>query len=110
MPHGKRKSFPCPKRSPTYSKIAAWCSPASRRSAALLGLLAALTGIYLASWTGNPVYDGAASVVIGLLLGGTAIFIAQETKGLLVGEAASREVVQTLNEIVARVEHVEHVN
>jgi divalent metal cation (Fe/Co/Zn/Cd) transporter len=79
-------------------------------SAALLGLLAALTGIYLASWTGNPIYDGAASVVIGLILGGTAIFIAQETKGLLVGEAASREVVQTLNEIVTHVEHVEHVN
>jgi len=79
-------------------------------SAALLGLLAAFAGIFLASRTGNPVYDGIASVIIGLILGGTAILIAQETKGLLVGEAASREVVQVISEIVARGEHVEHVN
>lgn len=79
-------------------------------SAALLGLLAALAGIFLSSQTGNPVYDGCASVVIGLVLGGTAMLIAQETKGLLVGEAASREIVQTIREIVAKGEHVEHVN
>jgi cation diffusion facilitator family transporter len=79
-------------------------------SAALLGLLAALGGIFLSSRTGNPVYDGAASVVIGLILGGTAILIAQETKGLLVGEAASHEVVQTIREVVADGEHIEHVN
>lgn len=79
-------------------------------TAALLGLVAALLGIFLASVTGNPLYDGAASVVIGLILGGTAILIAHETKGLLVGEAASREVVRTIREIVAGGEHVEHVN
>ncbi|HJV35469.1 cation diffusion facilitator family transporter [Geomonas sp.] len=79
-------------------------------SAALLGLFAALAGIFLAEATGNPVYDGAASVVIGLILGGTAILIAKETKGLLVGEAASREVIQTIREIVSHGEHVEHVN
>lgn len=79
-------------------------------SAALLGLLAALAGIVLAQVTGNPLYDGLASVVIGLLLGGTAIVIAHETKGLLVGEAASREVVETIRGIVSRGEYVEHVN
>jgi cation diffusion facilitator family transporter len=79
-------------------------------SAALVGLLAALAGVFLTSLTGNPFYDGAASVAIGLILGGTAILIAQETKGLLVGEAASREVVQTIREVVAKGEHVEHVN
>ncbi|MCM0080757.1 cation diffusion facilitator family transporter [Geomonas sp. Red32] len=79
-------------------------------TAALLGLAAALAGIYLASLTGSPLYDGAASVVIGLILGGTAILIAHETKGLLVGEAASREVVQLIKEIVQHGEHVEHVN
>jgi len=79
-------------------------------SAALLGLLAALVGVALASWTGITQFDGAASVVIGLILGGTAIMIAVETKGLLVGEAALREVVQAIREIVAAGEHVEHVN
>lgn len=79
-------------------------------TAALLGLLVALAGIFLTSRTGNPVYDGSASVVIGLILAGTAVLIALETKGLLVGEAALKEVVQTIREIVARGEHVEHVN
>jgi cation diffusion facilitator family transporter len=79
-------------------------------TAALLGLLAALAGIFLSSKTGEPFYDGAASVVIGVILGGTAILIAQETKGLLVGEAASREVVQAIREVVVQGAHVEHVN
>jgi cation diffusion facilitator family transporter len=79
-------------------------------SAALLGLAVALAGIFLTSLTGDPVYDGSASVLIGLILAGTAILIARETKGLLVGEAASREVVQIIKEIVANGAHVEHVN
>jgi len=70
-------------------------------SAALLGLLVALTGIALASRTGMPLFDGAASVIIGLILGGTAVIIALGTKGLLVGEVALVEVVQAIREIVA---------
>jgi cation diffusion facilitator family transporter len=79
-------------------------------SAALLGLLVALLGVALASLTGIPLFDGAASVVIGLILGATAVLIALETKGLLVGEAALKEVVQAIREVVAAGEHVEHVN
>jgi cation diffusion facilitator family transporter len=79
-------------------------------SAALLGLLVALTGIALARLTGMPLFDGAASVIIGLILGGTAVIIALETKGLLVGEAALVEVVQAIREIVAAGDHVQHVN
>jgi cation diffusion facilitator family transporter len=79
-------------------------------SAALLGLGAAFAGIFLASVTGNPLYDGIGSVVIGLILAATAIFIAKETKGLLVGEAASREAVRVIREVVAQGPHVEHVN
>ena len=79
-------------------------------SAALFGLLVALAGVALASLTGIMLFDGAASVIIGLILGGTAIVIALETKGLLVGEAALKEVVQAIREIVSAGEHVEHVN
>jgi cation diffusion facilitator family transporter len=79
-------------------------------SAALLGILAALAGIWLTSLTGSHYFDGAASVVIGLILGGTAVIIALETKGLLVGEAALKEVVQLIREIVSQGPHVEHVN
>lgn len=79
-------------------------------SAALLGLGAAILGILLTQLTGNPFYDGAASIVIGMILTSTAVFLATETKGLLVGEAADREAVQTIREIVARGPNVEHVN
>jgi divalent metal cation (Fe/Co/Zn/Cd) transporter len=79
-------------------------------SAALLGILVALFGIWLTSLTGIHYFDGAASVVIGFILGGTAVIIALETKGLLVGEAAVTEAVQQIREIVARGRHVEHVN
>jgi divalent metal cation (Fe/Co/Zn/Cd) transporter len=79
-------------------------------SAALLGLLVALIGVALASLTGDYRCDAAASVVLGLILGGTAVTIAVETKGLLVGESALREVVQAIRETVAAGEHVEHVN
>ncbi|MDH3498843.1 MAG: cation diffusion facilitator family transporter [Acidimicrobiia bacterium] len=59
-------------------------------SAAMAGLLLALIGIGLAELTGNPIWDGVASVAIGLLLAVIAFVLAFETKALLVGEAASR--------------------
>jgi cation diffusion facilitator family transporter len=59
-------------------------------SAALLGLLFALAGIFLSSVTDNPMWDGLASLAIGVLLATVAILLAIETKALLIGEAASR--------------------
>lgn len=60
-------------------------------SAALLGLLIAFAGILAAELTGIPEFDGAASIGIGLVLACTAIFLARETKSLLLGEPASSE-------------------
>jgi cation diffusion facilitator family transporter len=59
-------------------------------SAALLGLLLALAGIFLSSATDNPMWDGLASIAIGVLLATVAVLLAIETKALLIGEAASR--------------------
>jgi cation diffusion facilitator family transporter len=59
-------------------------------SAALLGLLFALAGIFLSEVTDNPIWDGLASIAIGLLLATVAVLLAIETKALLIGEAASR--------------------
>ena len=55
-------------------------------SAAMLGLLVAFLGILLGQLTGNTLYDGLASILIGLILGATAIWLAYEIKGLLVVE------------------------
>ncbi|MBE1205683.1 cation diffusion facilitator family transporter [Aminobacter carboxidus] len=61
-------------------------------SAALLGLVIAFVGIAAAHYFGQPWLDGAASIGISLILGATAVFLARESKGLLMGEPASRDV------------------
>jgi len=68
-------------------------------TAALLGLLAALIGLFFGDLLGIPELDGAASIVIGLILASTAILLAYESKGLLLGEAASEDVITTIEEI-----------
>jgi cation diffusion facilitator family transporter len=79
-------------------------------SAALLGLLVALLAIFIGQLTGNIYLDGVASVVIGVILGGTAIWLAYETKGLLIGESANRSIVDGIRDTALRCEHVTHVN
>jgi cation diffusion facilitator family transporter len=61
-------------------------------SAAVLGVFIAASGILLGEWTGNPRWDGAASMSIGVLLAVVAFLVAFEVKSLLVGESASRQV------------------
>lgn len=79
-------------------------------SAALLGLLIALIGITVSLITGNPIFDGLASIGIAVILTMTAIFLARECKGLLLGEAALPEVQKIILEIVAADPDVQKVN
>jgi len=79
-------------------------------SAAMLGLLVAFIGIALTQWTGYLYFDGAASVIIGLILVGTAIWLAHETKGLLIGESANRHVIDGIRSILKTHTSTEHVN
>ncbi|NEX62551.1 cation diffusion facilitator family transporter [Noviherbaspirillum galbum] len=79
-------------------------------SAALLGLVFALAGVYLSDRTGSPVFDGAASIIIGLILAATAFWLARETKGLLIGESADSEVVSGIRHLIEAEEEVDRVN
>jgi cation diffusion facilitator family transporter len=79
-------------------------------TAAMLGLLVALAGIALAEATGNPHYDGLASIVIGVILAVTAVWLAYETKGLLIGESAHRPVVDGIRRLARARSEIEHVN
>ena len=79
-------------------------------SAAMLGLLIALAGVTLTQVTGQPVWDGIASVVIGCMLAATAFWLAIETKGLLIGEGADKETVDNINTLAAAHKEVESVN
>ena len=67
--------------------------------AAMAGIVAAALGLMLSQFTGDPFYDGAASVVIGVILGFTAALLAYESKGLLIGEAADPELVRNLHDL-----------
>lgn len=58
---------------------------------ALIGLVLALVAVSLAAWTGQPVWDGIGTLLIGLLLGVIAIVLAYEMKSLLIGESATEE-------------------
>jgi len=60
-------------------------------SAAIVGLFIAAAGLIAAELTGNGLWDGVASVLIGALLGGVAWILAVEMKSLLIGESATRE-------------------
>jgi cation diffusion facilitator family transporter len=68
-------------------------------TAALAGLVAALLGVGLSQLLHMPVLDGVASVVVGLILAGTAAFLAYESQSLLTGEAASHDTRIGINRI-----------
>ncbi len=79
-------------------------------SAAMLGLLVAFIATALSQLTGNPIFDGIASIIIGMILGGTAIWLAYETKGLLIGESANPHVVAGIRAIAADTPEIEAMN
>jgi len=60
--------------------------------AALAGLGVALIAVLLTVWTGDPLYDAAGSIVIGILLVVVAVAIGAQTKSLLIGESAAPRV------------------
>jgi len=79
-------------------------------SAAMAGLVIAFAGVALTQVTGLVWFDPIASVLIGVILGGTAIWLAYETKGLLIGESANPSVRLGIRQLVDSAPEVLHVN
>ncbi|PHQ68013.1 MAG: cation transporter [Sneathiella sp.] len=79
-------------------------------AAAMLGLVTAFVGILLAQLLDIPELDGIASVVIAVILGFVAVFLAFECKGLLIGEAAGDDVVADIQRIVEEDPRIISVN
>jgi cation diffusion facilitator family transporter len=79
-------------------------------TAAMLGLAIAFAGIALGEWLGIPELDGLASIGIGCILAGAAMVLATETKGLLIGEGADREVVEEIRRAIGSQSSIERVN
>jgi len=70
-------------------------------SAALTGLLVAFLGIFLGHRLNNPYLDGAAAVIIGLMLCFVALVLVRESKGLLLGESADPDAVAGIRKLIA---------
>ena len=64
--------------------------------AAMFGIVVAAVGLGITLLTGDPRWDGAASIVIGAILGFTAWVLAVESKQLLIGESADADIVAGL--------------
>ena len=79
-------------------------------TAAMLGLLVAFIGIWLSANLGLSWADGVASILIGIILAGTAILLAYETKGLLIGEAASPALLSNVKSIIEKRKSILYVN
>lgn len=75
-------------------------------AAALLGILVAILGILASQLTGQSMYDGLASIAIGIILTVVAIVLVAETKGLIVGESALPEVRDSIKKIAINDEAV----
>ncbi len=68
-------------------------------TAAMLGIVVAFAGIWFGQLTGKLWLDGAASVVIGVILAIVAAILAFECKGLLIGEGAAEAVVKSIRDL-----------
>lgn len=78
-------------------------------TAALLGLVIALVGLILAEVLGMPELDGVASIIIGVILILASSFLAKETMGLIIGEAALPAVLQDVERMIQSGEGVDGV-
>jgi len=79
-------------------------------SAALLGIAVAALGNIGVQLTGDARLDGAASIVIGLILAATAVLLARESKSLLIGEAANPALATAVLSIAASQDGVRAAN
>ena len=79
-------------------------------SAALVGLAIALAGTLAADLLDAPAWDGAASVAIGIVLAVTSVFLARESKGLLIGEAAQPALTESICRLAAQQPGIEQAN
>ena len=78
-------------------------------TAALIGLVLAAVGLFLEHLTGNPMWDGLAAILIGLLLLLVAYSLARANVSLLIGQAASPVIEEQLRKEISQLPHVEDV-
>jgi cation diffusion facilitator family transporter len=76
---------------------------------ALIGLVFALIGVGLTVLTGDPVWDGIGTVGIGVLLGVIAVILMVEMHSLLIGEGATKEDQQAIQNALEQTDNIDRV-
>jgi cation diffusion facilitator family transporter len=92
-----------------HSKDPAVFTVLGEDSAALVGLVVAFLGVFLAHQLDMPALDGAASIVIGIILIVVASFLAYESRDLIVGESARPALVEGVRDVLESEKAVETV-
>lgn len=83
--------------------------PVAEDAAAMLGVAVAFLGVFLSRALEAPVFDAASSIVIGLILAGVAVFLAYETRALMVGETIAADLEASVRRICEEEEAVSEV-
>src|SRR5262249_919495 len=78
-------------------------------SAALIGLTLAFAGLGLHQLTGNAFWDGAASVLIGVVLTAVALLLGRLNRNLLIGTQADPRLVAGVRDILGCAPEIEWV-
>lgn len=82
-------------------------------SAALIGIVIAAAGLLLGQYkvapAGGTLWDGIASITIGVVLAIVAFSLARTSRGLLLGEAATRKSVRAIREAVKQHPNVNEI-
>ena len=76
---------------------------------ALLGLVSAIPGVGLTVLTGDPIWDGIGTMLIGALLGVIAVILMIEMHSLLIGESATGDELSAIQSALEGTEHVDRV-
>ncbi|UCE83140.1 MAG: cation transporter [Deltaproteobacteria bacterium] len=75
-------------------------------TAAMIGLIVAAVGISVAYVWQMPIFDAIASITIGLVLLVLALFLAWETKELLIGESATKKDREAIQEAISHIPEI----
>lgn len=76
---------------------------------ALIGLVFALLGVGLTMLTGDAIWDGIGTMMIGALLGVIAVILMVEMHSLLIGEGATVDECDAIEAALVATEHVDRV-
>jgi cation diffusion facilitator family transporter len=81
----------------------------SEDTVALVGIVVAFVGILIGQLTGSPVFDPIASIIIGLLLVGIAVWMGHDTSELLVGASARPAEREALEDALEEFDEIDRV-